>query len=112
LIRVVCLESSRLMTNSLNFDGSDVLVSATLSPLNYYQEMFGLIDDSLLYQLTSPFNESNLNLLITSYIPVTYQQRQHSLPNIITAIYTMITAKTGNYLVFLHSYTFLKQVVV
>lgn len=43
---------------------------------------------------------------------MTYQQRQHSLTKIITAIYTMITAKTGNYLVFLPSYTFLKQVVV
>ena len=112
LIRVFCLDSSSLIANSLNLGGSAVLFSATLSPLNYYQEMFGLIDDSLLYQLTSPFNESNLNLLITSYIPVTYQQRQHSLTKIITAIYTMITAKTGNYLVFLPSYTFLKQVVV
>lgn len=112
LIRVFCLDSSELIANSLNLGGSAVLFSATLSPLNYYQEMFGLIDNSLLYQLSSPFDESNLNLLITSYIPVTYQQRQQSLGKIIDSIHTMIATKQGNYLIFLPSYTFLKQVVV
>lgn len=112
LIRVFCLDSSELIANSLNLGGSAVLFSATLSPLNYYQEMFGLIDNSLLYQLSSPFDESNLNLLITSYIPVTYQQRQQSLGKIIDTIHTMIATKQGNYLIFLPSYTFLKQVVV
>lgn len=68
--------------------------------------MFGLIGNSLLYQLSSPFDESNLNLLITSYIPVTYQQRQQSLGKIIDTIHTMIATKQGNYLIFLPSYTF------
>lgn len=106
-----CLDASSYLQESLHKGDATILFSATLSPLNYYQETLTANDsDDLVFRMPSPFPLNNQRLLITNYIQTTYAQRDANLPKIITALQEMIAAKTGNYLVFLPSYSYLTEV--
>lgn len=111
IVKIFCLDSSHLVLESLNLGGASILFSATLTPLSYYQEMFGLKSDGLIYQLPTPFDPNNMLLLSTPYLNVTYRMRQKNLPLIINAIYELISQRQGNYLIFLPSYNLLETVV-
>lgn len=106
----VCLDPSAFLRDCLDKGRGAVLFSATLSPLAYYQRVLGGNEDSLCYQLPSPFPPKHQSILITDYISTTYRSREANLAKIITGIKTMVNGKTGNYLVFLPSYSFLNTV--
>lgn len=72
--------------------------------------MLGGNEDSLCYQLPSPFPPKHQTILVTNYINTTYRQRDANLVKIITSIKTLVNGKTGNYLIFLPSYSFLSTV--
>lgn len=110
VVKQLCLDPSHFIDESLNLGLGAVLFSATLSPMDYYQSVLGGIDNSLAYQLPSPFPAQNQNILITQYIQTTYRQRQYSQNSIVQSLNTLISSKTGNYLVFFPSYSYLKQV--
>lgn len=110
LVKIFCLNPSKLLAKSMALGGSSILFSATLSPLAYYQEVLGGTD-SLCYQLPSPFDQERLGLVITANIATTYRQRQASLDAVVATIASLSQSKSGNYLVFLPSYAYLTQVV-
>lgn len=110
VVKQLCLDPSHFIDESLNLGLGAVLFSATLSPMDYYQSVLGGIDNSLAYQLPSPFPVQNQDILITQYIQTTYRQRQFSQTSIIQSLNALISSKTGNYLVFFPSYSYLKQV--
>lgn len=109
-IKIFCLDPSELIDQQLNLGGGSILFSATLSPLPYYQEILGGTENSLAYRLPSPFSPNNLALLIPAYLQTTYKQRGANQAGIVNAIHLMVAAKTGNYLVFLPSYSYLDQI--
>lgn len=106
----LCLDPSAFLRDCLDKGRGAVLFSATLSPLAYYQRVLGGSDDSLCYQLASPFPPKHQSILITDYISTTYRSRDANLAKIITSIKTLVNGKVGNYLVFLPSYSFLSTV--
>lgn len=106
----LCLDPSAFLADSLQKGHGAVLFSATFSPLDYYQRVLGGSADSLCYQLPSPFPPKHQTILITNYIETTYRKRDDNLVKIITSIKTLISGKTGNYLIFLPSYTFMNTV--
>ncbi len=110
VIKQICLDPSNFINQSLDLGIGAVLFSATLSPMDYYQSVLGGIDNSLAYQLPSPFPVDNQNILITQYVQTTYKQRQFSEESIIQSLKALISAKTGNYLVFFPSYGYLNQI--
>jgi len=110
VVKELCLDPSHFIDESLNLGLGAVLFSATLSPMDYYRSVLGGIDNSLAYQLPSPFPVQNQEILITQYIQTTYRQRQYSQDSIVQSLNTMISSKTGNYMCFFPSYSYLKQV--
>lgn len=110
LVKQLCLDPSHFIDESLNLGRGAVLFSATLSPMDYYQSVLGGIDNSLAYQLPSPFPTQNQAILITQYIQTTYKQRQFSQTSIVESLHTLIKAKKGNYLFFFPSYGYLDQI--
>ncbi|KRM71347.1 ATP-dependent DNA helicase [Lacticaseibacillus brantae] len=110
MVKALCLDPSNFIDQSLALGRGAVLFSATLSPIHYYQEILGGLDNSLAYQLPSPFDQRNLKLIATSNIQTTYQQRAANLPTIVASLETLIAAKPGNYLFFFPSYQYLEQV--
>jgi Rad3-related DNA helicase len=103
------LDPSPYLDASLKKGRGAIFFSATLSPVEYYQETLGSTE-GLILQMASPFEEKQQNLLITSYIDTRYAARQRNLPNIIASIATLVEAKTGNYLIFGPSYAYLNQI--
>ncbi|MTV82045.1 ATP-dependent DNA helicase [Secundilactobacillus folii] len=106
----LCLDPSAFLHDCLSKGRGAVLFSATFSPLEYYQRVLGGNEESLCYQLPSPFPPKHQSILITDYISTTYRNREANLAKIITSIKTLVSGKTGNYLVFLPSYSFLGTV--
>lgn len=111
VFKQLCLDPSAFLRDSLLKGCGAVLFSATFSPLSYYQRVLGGDTDSLCYQLPSPFPPKHQAILIANYIDTTYRNREASLPDIVASIHTMVAQKTGNYLVFLPSYSYLNTVL-
>lgn len=109
-LKELCLDPSAFLADSLALGHGAVLFSATLSPMAYYQTVLGGDQDSLAYQLDSPFEPEHQAILVTTYIQTTYKQRDANLAKILLAIKTLVDGKTGNYLIFLPSYSYLLNV--
>ncbi|MFD1670482.1 ATP-dependent DNA helicase [Agrilactobacillus yilanensis] len=109
LVKLLCFDPAIHLAEALNKGKASVLFSATLSPIAYYQSVFG-IPESLAYRLPSPFPAAHQRILIPSYIQTTYRYREANLPKISHSLHQFCAPKTGNYLVFCPSYALLAQV--
>ncbi|WP_461226004.1 ATP-dependent DNA helicase [Lacticaseibacillus suihuaensis] len=105
-IKQLCLDPSDFVANCLAKGRGAVLFSATLSPLDYYQDLLGGQADSLAYRLTSPFPQENLKVVVTQNITPTYRNRESSLPDLVASLILLATTKPGHYLVFLPSHSY------
>lgn len=107
--RLLCLDASTLLDACMARGRTAVLFSATLSPMEYYQKVLGAGAKARRLTLRSPFDRKNLCLLAVD-INLRYAQRQGKIPQVCRMLYTMISARRGNYLAFFPSYQYLKQV--
>ncbi|UQS84423.1 ATP-dependent DNA helicase [Apilactobacillus apisilvae] len=111
IIKLFCIDPSQNLSESLSLGGAAVLFSATLSPIKYYQRLLGDEDDSLSYEIESPFKPTNQQIIINNYIATTYKQRANNVQKIIDSIKTMVNNKFGHYLIFAPSKHFLEMIV-
>lgn len=109
-IKQFCIDPSYLLEQKLNKSKASILFSATLTPLDYYQEILGGKKDSLRYRIPSPFATENQLLVIGNYIQTTFRERHKSYQLITESIKTMISQKKGNYLVFFPSYSYMDSI--
>lgn len=84
--------------------------SATLAPYHYSKQLLGLNQDHGLDVIPSPYNQQNLKLLSTNYVDTRYQARTRSLPDIVDSLINIISAKSGHYVVYFPSYSYLNKV--
>ncbi|WP_155287400.1 ATP-dependent DNA helicase [Lacticaseibacillus zhaodongensis] len=110
MVKQLCLNPSTFLDASMKKGRGAVLFSATLTPMNYYQEMLGGKDNSISYTLPSPFPPANQKVIVTSNVQTTYAEREGSLPTITACLTAMVLAQPGNYLVFAPSYSYLDNV--
>ncbi len=109
-IEIFCLNPYNALHNIYQKVRSTILFSATLSPITYFESLLGTNKKAYKLNLKSPFNPNQHKLIIHTGINTRYQYRQNSLPLLIEAIYAMVSAKEGNYIVFFPSYAYLQQV--
>ncbi len=88
---------------------SSVFFSATLLPEEYYFKMLGGKEEDRFLVLPSPFPKDNLFIGLCD-VDVSYSQRFATAPKICSIIRTAISAKEGNYMVFLPSFEYLQLV--
>ncbi len=105
-----CLDSSRLISDSLKKLRGAVFFSATLTPRDYYIRLLGGDETSPYISLDSPFPKENLLLLIRGDISTRLKDRPLSYRDIANSIKVMVNAKVGNYLVFFPSFAYLEEV--
>ncbi|MHC5227337.1 ATP-dependent DNA helicase [Enterococcus sp. LJL99] len=106
-IKQFCIDPSYLLEQKLDKSKASILFSASLTPLDYYQEILGGKEDSLRYRIASPFAQENQLLVIGNHIQTTYKERANSYQMITESIMTMVKQKKGNYLVFFPSYSYM-----
>jgi len=109
-IKLFCLDPSYLLREAMKRGKAAILFSATLIPLNYFVEILGGDDSSQKLRLPSPFPRENLCLLLDARISTRYKMREHTYDEVTRMIYTVVSEKTGNYLVYFPSYQYMNEV--
>ncbi|WP_246553137.1 helicase C-terminal domain-containing protein [Paenibacillus tritici] len=107
-LKLFNLDPSHLLQQMAKSFRSQILFSATLSPLPYYRDMIGAGEEDYSLSLASPFHKEQWQV---SVLPVStrYHDREASLHPLSDALKGMVSKK-GNYLVFFPSYVYLKNV--
>lgn len=108
-LRLMCLDVSRLLDISMKKGTSSILFSATLTPQDYFADILGCEKSGSL-TLSSPFERDNLCLLGISNISTRYEDRQKSSANVANVIRAVVAGKSGNYIVYFPSYSYLAEV--
>lgn len=112
-LELMCLNAAEKLADTYRDKQSAVFFSATLSPLRYYSHLLhgyhpDLPPETLV--IPSPFPAENLHVMICTELSTRYKQRQNTLSSIRDMIVAAVTLRTGNYLVYVPSFAYLRQV--
>ena len=107
---IKCVDSSKLVKDTLRKLKSSIFFSATLTPIDYYVKCLGGNDDTPIMKLESPFPSENCLTLVRSDLSTRYKDRINTYKEISKTIDLVIKKKVGNYLVFFSSYQYLEEV--
>ncbi len=89
---------------------SVIAMSATLDPLEYYQEVLGFPNEStVLTEVSSPFSTKNRQIIIMPNVSTYYRDRYKSYERYAEIIKEIISVQEGNYIVFCPSFEFLQN---
>lgn len=107
-LKLYNLDPSHLLRQMSKSFRSQILFSATLSPLSYYRDMIGAVEEDYSLTVSSPFQKKQWEV---SVLPIStrYHDRDASFIPLTKALGQMVSRK-GNYLVFFPSYLYLQNV--
>jgi len=108
-VRLHCLDASEKLSRTYRNIHPAVFFSATLSPIRYYTGLLlGSSADSQTQTLLlgSPFPAENLLVMVCSRLSTRFRQRQETVQPILQMILSAVSARTGNYLVFVPSFAY------
>ncbi|HEY6148161.1 MAG TPA: ATP-dependent DNA helicase, partial [Thermoanaerobaculia bacterium] len=110
-LALVCLDPAKVLGPVFEEASSTIFLSATLSPPESFQRIFGLEPHrTSSISLPPPFPPENRKLMILPHVRTTYSAREKSYPRIAKLISEMSDAWVGNALVLFPSYRFLTEV--
>lgn len=107
LYAIKCLDTTRIFKEILKRAVSSIFFSATLSPMDFYGELFGA-EDFYSLRLPSPFPQYNFDLRAYP-ISTRYYDREKNY-NQITEILEAYTESEGNFMLFFPSYRFMEEI--
>lgn len=111
MVKIFCVDTSKLFKEILKRAASTVFFSATLTPMSYYQDVLGGGEEDLRLHLPSPFAREHMLLVSAVDVSTKYHDRERSIDPICHYIHTATQKKKGNYFVFFPSYRYLDQIV-
>jgi DNA excision repair protein ERCC-2 len=109
-IKILCKSAAPKLEKQIKGFHSVIAQSATLFPMNYYQNMMGFPSDSQNLELNSPFAKENRLYLQFPHVSTKYEYRKESYAIIAEVISKTINIRNGNYIAFFPSFTYLKAV--
>lgn len=109
-VRLYCLDPSDLIRDIIERNGAGIFFSATLLPLNYYQQLLGGNASDKVLELESPFDPGHFELMIAGNVSTRFRDRSYSYVPIARYIQTVVKSRPGNYMVFFPSYEYMEQV--
>ncbi len=110
--RIWCLDPAPFLRERLDYFHGTVMMSATLSPFDFFLRNTGLTDSEVdLMDLPSPFPRRNRLIAATPTVDTRYRQRDRAAPLIADIMQRTIRLRPGNYLAFFPSFAFRDQVV-
>lgn len=109
-LKLFCLDPSIQLGSALTRCKAAVFFSATMTPVNYFKKILGCDADAIAINIPSPFPDSNLRLLVYDRISTLYRHRDNTKGQVARAINSLVSQKTGNYLIFFPSYEYLMMV--
>ncbi|UCD20303.1 MAG: PD-(D/E)XK nuclease family protein [candidate division WOR-3 bacterium] len=109
-VRLFCLDPSEHLEGVLQRCSSAIFFSATLTPFDYFSELFGCSGSTRTLSVPSPFPRSNICVLIAGKISALYRYREFTKDEVAKMIGAMIGQKRGSYLIFFPSYEYMRIV--
>lgn len=109
-LKLFCIDPARQLAEALTRCRAAIFFSATLTPFDYFNTLFGGDTRSRHLRLASPFPRRNLCLMIDGRISTYYRERRQTAAAVVAAVFELIKARPGNYLVFFPSYVYLQMV--
>jgi len=110
VVNLFCIDPSSHLQEKLQKIRSAIFFSATLTPMDYFREIFGCDASSRELILSSPFPKHNLSLTIANSISTLFKEREETKEKVAEALDAFVGRKNGNYLVFFPSYEYLMKV--
>ncbi len=108
---MMCLDASDFLLETIEQSIKGIVFfSATLTPFAYHADLLTQGKGKFI-ELPSPFNPSNLDIIINNKISTKYKDRIFSIDYIVEAIETLTSVKKGNYIVFFPSYQYMHMVI-
>ncbi len=109
-LKLLCLNPAEYIKETSKMCKSTMFFSATLTPTNYFRDVYGGDSTNFYFTIPSPFDIKNTEVMINTTIRTTYQHRELYYDDIVENIHAMVDSKVGNYFVFFSSYEYLKKV--
>ncbi len=110
-IRLLCVDPSTNLSECMARARSTILFSATLLPIQYYKKLLGGTSDDYEVYAHSVFDPEKCGRLIASDVTSRYKRRGDTeYRKIARYIYDIVSAKSGNYLIFFPSRSFMEDV--
>jgi DNA excision repair protein ERCC-2 len=109
-LKLFCLDPSIQLGNALTRCKAAVFFSATMTPMDYFKKILGCDASAAALILPSPFPGENLKLFVYDRISTLYRHRGNTKEQVSQAISSLISQKTGNYLIFFPSYEYMTMV--
>jgi DNA excision repair protein ERCC-2 len=109
-IKLFCIDPSGPLSKVLDRGCATIFFSATLTPIEYFQKMFGCGEASSDLVLTTPFPSENLCLLVSA-VSTFFRNRRNTRRRVANLICKVVSQKNGNYLIFFPSYAYMTMVL-
>ena len=111
-VKLVCLDPSVWMKRRLAGFGAVVLMSATLKPARFHQDLLGLDEERVrISEHPSPFPPENLSVMVAPRISTAWRDRQRDKERTAQLIEQVIHATPGNVAVFYSAFSMLEQLL-
>ncbi len=108
-LKLFCINPSKLLKQMAKGYKSKVFFSATLTPLDYYQDLLGSGHKDYVLAIPSPFSKEQVDVFIKP-ISTRYRDRERSQAAIVSMLQSLVCSRPGNYLVFFPSYQYMLAV--
>jgi DNA excision repair protein ERCC-2 len=110
-IKIVCCDPSLHINDTIQKFHSTIAMSATLDPINYYQQILGFPEKSTrITEVSSPFLTTNRQIIILPNISTYYRDRANLYGRYAEIIKEVVSVKDGNYIIFCPSFDFIQNV--
>ncbi|MGE5631311.1 MAG: ATP-dependent DNA helicase [Caulobacteraceae bacterium] len=109
MLKLFCLDPSKLLQEITDRMGASVFFSATLTPLHYFKDILGGSEGDYTVRFPSPFEREKLFLAIAENVSTKYSDREKSISDVVEYINTVAGAKKGNYLICFPSYKYMRD---
>ncbi|WP_367566185.1 ATP-dependent DNA helicase [Lacrimispora sp.] len=111
MLRLFCVNPAKNLRECLDKGNGTVFFSATLLPIRYYKELLSGNQEEYAVYAQSPFDGKKRLLMVASDVSSRYTRRNgREYQKVVSYIRAIVSAHKGNYMVFLPSYQYLKEV--
>lgn len=111
MLKLFCVNPAENLQSFLEYGTGTVFFSATLLPVHYYRKLLSTEQDDYAIYAKSVFPKENRMLLLGKDVSTKYTMRSPEMyKRIAHYIIAVAEAKTGNYMAFFPSYSFMKEV--
>lgn len=108
--KLFCIDPRDNLSEASQRADAIIFFSATLTPMQYYMELYGGKETDYRMSLASPFPRGNLQVFCDYKVDTRYNVRERSYEAISRNLDLMLRSRKGNYIAFFPSYRYMRAV--